>query len=198
MGKRGLFGDWNQLAEQLNAEGFEQRVREVGRKANTRIGLQGVAEIRRSIRAGEYEPNSAATIALKGSSKPLVDRGDLQRAITFEVQQGRDNRGRFNSKGGSVTIGVNRRSPKANIAEALHEGFTIDLRKHPQVRKAVMAKLREKGFQATSSSGGQGSADVWVVPPRPFIEQPLTSDKFLAFVRSTLQQAFAEALEAAA
>ncbi len=36
---------------------------------------------------GEWTPNSPATIALKGSSQPLIDEGKLRSKITFEVKR---------------------------------------------------------------------------------------------------------------
>jgi hypothetical protein len=32
-------------------------------------------------------PNSPVTVALKGSSKPLIDSGELRGAVTYKVDQ---------------------------------------------------------------------------------------------------------------
>lgn len=46
------------------------------------LGLLMVQDIRKTIDAGNFAPLSPATIAKKGSSKPLVDTGDMYGAIT--------------------------------------------------------------------------------------------------------------------
>lgn len=55
-----------------------------------KIGEVGLLQIQRAFANGgingEWSPNSSVTIAQKGSSKPLVNNGDLKRQITFEVE----------------------------------------------------------------------------------------------------------------
>jgi phage gpG-like protein len=50
-----------------------------------RLGAKVAALLQNRIAAGIDPPNSAATIARKGSSKPLVDTGQLKAAITWRV-----------------------------------------------------------------------------------------------------------------
>jgi hypothetical protein len=50
-----------------------------------RLGAKVAALLQNRISAGIDPPNSAATIARKGSSKPLVDTGQLKAAITWRV-----------------------------------------------------------------------------------------------------------------
>lgn len=53
------------------------------------IGEAGLLQIQKAFENGgingEWEPNSPLTIERKGSSKPLIDKGDLRRSITYEV-----------------------------------------------------------------------------------------------------------------
>lgn len=50
------------------------------------IGQWGAAAVKRTITSGDVTPPDApATIAAKGSSKPLVDTGQLVNAITYEL-----------------------------------------------------------------------------------------------------------------
>lgn len=49
------------------------------------IGAWGAAAIKRTITAGLTPPNAPSTIAKKGSSKPLVDTGQLVGSISFVV-----------------------------------------------------------------------------------------------------------------
>ncbi|WP_419154632.1 hypothetical protein [Weissella bombi] len=48
----------------------------------SKLGLLMVQDIRKTIDAGNFAPLSPVTIAKKGSSKPLVDTGDMYGAIT--------------------------------------------------------------------------------------------------------------------
>jgi phage gpG-like protein len=50
-----------------------------------RLGAKVAALLQNRISAGIDPPNSAATIARKGSSKPLVDTGQLKASITWRV-----------------------------------------------------------------------------------------------------------------
>lgn len=52
-----------------------------------RVGLRMKADIQRRIARGIPPPNAPRTIARKGSSKPLIDTGQLRRSITFEVRR---------------------------------------------------------------------------------------------------------------
>ena len=49
------------------------------------IGLLGVDLIQQKIRAIHYPPNSARTIAEKGSSKPLIDFGQMIQSVRSKV-----------------------------------------------------------------------------------------------------------------
>ena len=54
------------------------------------IGEAGLLQIQRAFENrgtnGEWKPNSPMTIANKGSSKPLIDNGDLRRQITYSIE----------------------------------------------------------------------------------------------------------------
>lgn len=60
-------------------------------QALQRVGQEMRNSIINSIDNGEWIPNSRATIRRKGSSKPLVDTGNLKRSTSYEV--GRDDTG---------------------------------------------------------------------------------------------------------
>lgn len=51
------------------------------------IGMQMKADISKTLINGPWTPNAAATIAKKGSSRPLVDTGELRSAITYKVKR---------------------------------------------------------------------------------------------------------------
>lgn len=50
-----------------------------------RLGLLGVREVQRKITDGPFEPLAERTIREKGSSRPLIDSGQMRRNITHEV-----------------------------------------------------------------------------------------------------------------
>lgn len=52
------------------------------------IGVRAVADIKNTIKAGIAPANAESTIARKGSSKPLVDTGQLINSITHEIEKG--------------------------------------------------------------------------------------------------------------
>jgi hypothetical protein len=122
-------------------------------------------------------PNAPLTVLIKGSDRPIVDRGDLRQAITTEVGA---------SRGGHVlgAVGVLRRRKKrgrrlTNVAEAIHEGFKI--RVTEKVRRAVFAELdkrlrgKKKRRVARAGRSGGGGSKTWRVRGRPFISAPLKS-----------------------
>jgi hypothetical protein len=55
------------------------------RNAIAGIGVWYAAKIRETITTGEFVKNAPLTIMLKGSSKPLIDSGDLRRGVRSKV-----------------------------------------------------------------------------------------------------------------
>lgn len=186
-GRSGFFGDWRAWEEALNGRAFERRLDSEVDRANQRIGLDAVRAIRVAIRAGVYTPNAPLTVAMKGSSKPLIDTGDLNRRITHDVERGKR----------AVWVGLKRNERQTSIAEKLHDGFVIDLEAHPNIRKAVFAKLRERGRMFRGSVSLASGTKRWVVPPRPFITEPLAAPEFQSSIRRHYHEAFGRALRAA-
>lgn len=54
-------------------------------KALQLLGLKGAALVKQYIRNGNFAPLKPETIKRKGSSKPLIDTGNLVQSITSEV-----------------------------------------------------------------------------------------------------------------
>lgn len=53
------------------------------------IGRKMQDDIQSKIDTGPFAPNSEYTIAMKGSSKPLIDTGHLRQSIRYEVRKGK-------------------------------------------------------------------------------------------------------------
>ena len=51
------------------------------------IGAVAAGNAQQKIQSGELKPLKAATIRRKGSSKPLIDTGQLVQSITWDVRQ---------------------------------------------------------------------------------------------------------------
>ena len=49
------------------------------------VGMQMKADISSTLTNGPWTPNSIVTIAKKGSSRPLIDTGELRASITYKV-----------------------------------------------------------------------------------------------------------------
>lgn len=52
------------------------------------IGEIHTTQIKNTITNGNFIPNAPSTIAKKGSSKPLIDTGEMRRSVTYKVIKG--------------------------------------------------------------------------------------------------------------
>lgn len=52
-----------------------------------KLGAMAQGDIQKEITSGSFAPNSPVTIALKGSSRPLIDTGRLRNSITWEIKK---------------------------------------------------------------------------------------------------------------
>jgi len=106
---------WKAFAKALSYANFSQKARTVFENATEKVGLYGVKYVRQAIQESNFIPNEPLTLALKGSSKPLVDTGHgIFQAITHQVV------GPF-----TVFVGILRMSEDYNIATTLHDGAVI-------------------------------------------------------------------------
>lgn len=73
-----------QLAERIyEGKGFTWK------RAFGLVGAKMAADMKATIAAGIPPPNAPATIAAKGSSKPLVDSGQLVTSISWAIEKGK-------------------------------------------------------------------------------------------------------------
>ncbi len=161
-----LSGDWGRLERILNP----QRLAAGVKQAADKVGNYGSSEVKKGVVSGapggqKFVPNSSLTIARKGSSKPLIDKGDLVGSITYQVIDAN-----------SVFVGVKKGS-EANIA-AVHE-FGCTIRVTPKMR----AYLHYQGVHLKAST------QYIVIPPRPFLRPVLHGEEFRAGVAEIYIQA---------
>lgn len=187
MAVKGTFG-FDELRQWFGISGIPKELRAELIQAHNRVGQLYVARTRqRILRDKPFVKNSPVTVAMKGSSTPLVDDGDLVGSIAFRVEG-------FSR----VVLGV--RSPRTNsgrfLYEILHNGATITVT--PSMRRAVMAKLSKRlgpaRMRAFSQQWFRGPAKiVWIIPGRPFITDTLNAPEF----RRAALNIYARALESA-
>ena len=184
--------DWDLWMEITDPRKVARRMKTYFRRAHVRIGLDYRRIARGMIRSGKYTPNSALTIALKGSSLPLVDTGDLLGDITYDLRRGHR----------ELRVGVARSEMKGKrqLYEILHDGATIKVTR--AMLFAVMMKLRAlqkggkfKGNSKTARKQHEGdvasslksfksaaATGTWKIPARPFTTAPLESAEFVGAV----------------
>ena len=79
-------GEWQDLAEKCVGKIIEGALDE--NRALHLIGLQAQKDVQATIKdSSNFTPNAPATIARKGSSKPLIDTGRLRQSIRYRVEE---------------------------------------------------------------------------------------------------------------
>mgnify|MGYP006908240361 FL=1 len=190
----GTFG-FQDLLHLLDPDRFREALEKHLATAHARVGQEFVTRTVTTItRKKPFDPNAPLTVALKGSSTPLVDRGDLVSRITFEVVS-------------AVRVRLGIASPKLDagkgryLYEVLHNGATIPVT--PAMRAAVMAKLQEKmgdeAFDRMADFFRNGpSRGFWVIPPRPFLKHTFERPDFwkaaLGHYRDAVERAIEDGL----
>ena len=51
----------------------------------SKFGVLMVGDIQKEMASGSFAPNSAVTVERKGSSRPLIDTGEMRQKVTFKV-----------------------------------------------------------------------------------------------------------------
>jgi len=162
-------GDWKLLKRTLS--GLPTRVKAAQKIATfeeahhyRRMVLKAFKTSGRS-NGKAWEPNKRSVLANKGSSKPLIDRGDLRNSIVV-VKRG---------KGFWVGVSSRKRSRDGSrlvdIA-AVHEfGRVIAMQVTPKMHAYVMAQLAKNGGGGGGGSGKfkPGAIIVIKIPERSFL-----------------------------
>jgi hypothetical protein len=131
-----LSGEWAALIAAMDGDNLKARLARALPRAAERVGRDFTKLARGRIRSKDYAPNSPITVILKGSSTPLVDRGDLFQGITYHVVSPYELRlGVMRQRSGAQVV---------NVGLIVHEGATINVKQHPQVRRKVWATIRDR------------------------------------------------------
>ena len=76
---------WAKLSGKLMGRVVEGKI--MPRTAMELLGIKAQSDVRRKITTLREPPNTAATIARKGSSNPLIDTGTMRQLITYNVEK---------------------------------------------------------------------------------------------------------------
>ena len=81
-----LSGDWGRLKTILNPSRIAAGIQQ----AAARVGNYGASQVKKGMVSGApggqtFAPNSPLTVQRKGSSSPLIDKGDLVGSVTYQV-----------------------------------------------------------------------------------------------------------------
>jgi hypothetical protein len=181
-----LTGPWAAVRTMFNPMKFDQRTRKYLRRATAINAKKAESMIRKNIQSGVSPPNKPLTMAIKGSSKPLVDTGQgIFQAVTSTL---------VNYK--TAFVGVLRTSESFNIALALHEGTEIKVTDSMRGLFWLLWLVSTGAVPSESLTGR--AADLWkrmpggwkpirrstkviVIPSRPFIRQVFEDPKLSAF-----------------
>lgn len=169
---------FDELRDRLDDKKFEKRLKREVAKATKRNALVAEAYIKRGINRGaRYEPNSVITIAIKGSSRPLVDTGALSASITSRV------------KWDVAFIGVLRSTQRKsrdgnsydllNVAFVVHEGAAI--RVTDKMRRFFALMARENPGRWFPIRPG---TKIIRIPGRPFLEAALDDNAVKTYRRN--------------
>lgn len=164
----GIFeGDWGKLAKALDPRPFRARVAQAAKQ----MGARGASMVQEGIVNGnpggkQFDPLHPVTVERKGSSKPLVDSGDLVGAITWDTPNAQ-----------TVFIGVKKGNDRVNIA-AVHEfGCTI------RVTQRMRGYLHAIGIHLRKDTTHI------VIPERSFLRATKDSPEFRKMIEETLRSA---------
>lgn len=155
---------FNELKDRLDPKKFNRRIRKHVGRATLRNALVGMSRAKRDIQSGKFTPNAPTTVALKGSSKPLVDTGELFKSITGEAVAWNvaligvlKNRAVRNKETGKVEDLI-------MVAKILHDGAVVP----------VTAAMRRLFFRLARTKPGvvplSSRTRVLVIRPRPFLQ----------------------------
>jgi len=145
---------------------FESVFNQFMRRKNRTLRELGKSRLQKEINSGNFAQNAAATIAIKGSTKPLIDSGTLRSQVGAT---GAD-------YGLAFIVGVRRQTGTGkNLAHMLETGWSQDVT--PKMRKwfATQAAKSKGRFKPLS----KGTTKIFV-PPRPFMDRAFFEDRGFA------------------
>lgn len=190
---------WKRMARAVDSKRFSAQVRKHVALETRRNAQRAVKAIRKNIKSGDFEKNAPLTIHIKGSSKPLIDNGDLWKALAIDV-----------SAWNQAFVGILKSDRMYDIAAFLHEGGTV------RVTDRMRAMFRMLWFVSQGGDPGilTGRArELWErqpggwyplkesttairVPGRPFITKVFSDAAFKNEMEAAWERAIERAFKA--
>jgi hypothetical protein len=168
---------WKRYAKALDPKRFKAALRRNMRKASILNGKIVEAAIRSAIRGGGFEKNAALTVMIKGSSKPLVDRGELFKAITSVV-----------IGDAKVFIGVVQTNEFYDLAMAIHDGANVKVTPAMRGLFFVLWQASIGKMDPTKLSGR--AAELWERAPGGWLPLKASTSNIIIPERRFIESAF--------
>lgn len=197
---------WAVMLKALTSERFRRILRKHVALATHSNGLIAAKAIRKEIKNNVPPKNVALTSAIKGSTKALVDKGQLFQSITVDRHSWDQS-----------FVGVKYMNGAYNVAEALHNGAVIPV---SQKMRAMFFYLWLASMHANGMRSGRppvltgraaqlferykdwkplkDSTRVIKIPPRPFIKMAFQRTELRALIQQRWQDAVDRAYKEAA
>ncbi|MDR1514919.1 MAG: hypothetical protein LBS45_04425 [Synergistaceae bacterium] len=171
----GLTGDWDKLVNILNPA----RMRKELSKTTKRAGANAARAVVKGIQSGApggkaLEPLNEFTKERKGSSKPLIDHGDLVGSITYE-EIGLN----------AVWVGVKKGSRSSSGGDIVDIAWVHEFGASIEVTPKMRAYLHHEGLHLKPST------EYIHIPERSFLRATLNDGEF----REGIAQQYLEALK---
>jgi hypothetical protein len=176
---------------------FGKRLVRNVRRATKLNALAAVKTMRQTIQNGSFKANAPLTIALKGSSKPLVADGDMFQSITTEA---------LNDD--QIFVGVTRKEASFDVVSIVHDGATITVT--PAMRWMFMLLAKASSGQMDPSKLEGRAAELFgkfqgwkpigestsaiVIPARPFATVTFSNPLLVKICRDNWEAAVLAAM----
>lgn len=190
---------WKRMKNALKGPEAQRALKAELKRATQLNAKLAEAQIRKTIRKGGFARNAALTIAIKGSTKPLVDQGQLFQFITSKT-----------IGDSTVFVGMLRTDDDYNIGMAIHQGAAIPVTNAMRGLFFVLWQASSGRMPASKLTGRaadlfermpdgwyplKDSTKVIIIPPRPFIAQALAAADFKAKIVGNWNMAVVRALK---
>jgi len=196
-----LTGGWSRYLRKLSPAS-QAKLKAASDRLTKINALIMAREIRAGISRGAYAKNAGLTEMIKGSSKPLVDRGQLFQSITHR-----------RLAPSTYFVGVLRTSGAYNTVKTVHDGATITVSRAMSemfkfIGLALLGKFDPAGlvspraielYRRMSRNGATQFIDmvpgsVIRIPSRPFIHDRFRDAALLAVLRNNWNRGIANAM----
>jgi hypothetical protein len=174
-------GSWKRLEKAFNRHRFSKAMRKEIRKATQLNAESAERTIRKTIKTGSFAANRPLTVAIKKSSKPLVDQGHtIFQAVGSQM---------INDL--TAWVGVAKTEGAYNIAVALHEGTAISVTANMRKLFFVLWKVSVGDWSPSKLSGR--AAELWERMPGGWERLKDSTSAITIKGRPFIREAFANA-----